>query len=612
MNIQSYIERLSIIRKLNTRKGRENFVNKDLYRILIKDEACLIDAYESIKGNKGVLTSAIDPKTLDGFGMERIEKIIQKLKDESWEPKPARRKYIPKPGKYELRPLGIQGPDEKIVQAAVKRILEAIYEPRFLQCSYGFRPKRGCHDALKYINQNFDNISYIIEGDIHGMYDNINHQKLIKLLENKINDARFIRLIWKLLRAGYMEINKFLIKSEIATPQGSIVSPILANIYLHELDLFMQKHVTQKQDKRQKIRTPEMKILISRKKKLTKLFEKAYGDERDKLLCEIRSVKWEMLNTKIYKNPINRIYFVRYADDFIIGVAGPAELADKLKLKIQEFLKSNLNLSINMEKTHITKARQKFKPVVFLGHELFVDISNKFTYVYAKNKTPFLKRTTGFLIRLQAPMKMILRRLHGKGFCNNHGIPKPKDIWTTQEDWIVVRNYNYILRGILNFYSGAHYQHRLGRVVYIMKYSCAMTLAKKHKSSIAKVFRKHGKSLTVSYKKKGKDRTEGLFTRDLTESSRVWLIGKQMRDPYEMIQLRLTKTDIHGVCIVCGNSSTEMHHIKHVRKGNKDTFEGILGIMNRKQVPLCKEHHIMAHRGLLDGYFFKQEVDRNE
>lgn len=572
MDIESYTCRLGTIRKLNMQNGKETFVNKDLYRLLIKDEACLLEGYESIKSNKGAITPATESSTLDGFGLERIGRLIKGLKDESWKPRPARRKYIPKPGKSEMRPLGVQGPEEKVVQAAVKRILEAIYEPRFLDCSYGFRPARGCHDALDYIDKHFDTITFIVEGDIKGMYDNVNHHRLIKLLERTIDDARFIRLIWKFLRAGYMDTGNVLLKPEVGTPQGSIISPILANIYLHELDVFMQQHVTKRIKGKSSVRTQVMKELEIKARRTWKLLRTASNEEKDKLLQDRKAVKMQILQVKPYVDPPNRVYYVRYADDFIIGVAGPKVLADSLKSRVQQFLKSDLNLDLNMEKTQVTKARQKSKPAVFLGHEIFVDTSVKLTYVNAKNRTPFLKRTTGFLIRLQAPIRRIINRLRSKGFCDGQGRPRPKDIWTTQEDWIIVRNFNYILSGLMNFYSGAHYQHRLGRVVYIMRYSCVMTLAKKHKSSIAKIFGKHGHRLAVKHKLKGKDKVESIDEPILKETARKWRKGKVIKDPYATMHVKLTKSDVLGICLICGDPSVEMHHLNHVRKGKKDTY----------------------------------------
>ena len=163
------------------------------------------------------------------------------MKNESWQPKNARLVMIPKPGKSVLRPLGIQAPDDKIVQEVLRLILNSIYEPCFLSSSYGFRPNIGTHQALKKINDTFDGLLYAVEGDIKACFSSICHEKLLELLAKKIDDQRFLGLIRKMLKAGYWNQQSGLVeKPLIRTPQGSIVSPILSNIYLHELDLWIK------------------------------------------------------------------------------------------------------------------------------------------------------------------------------------------------------------------------------------------------------------------------------------------------------------------------------------------------------------------------------------
>lgn len=170
-------------------------------------EGALLAGYEKIKSNKGATTSGVGNASLDAFSQVRLVKLREELRNETWQPRPARRIHIAKPGKKEKRPLGIQGPEEKVVQATMLLILEAIYEPVFLDTSFGFRPNVGAHDALKAISQQYDGMTYAIEADIKGMYDHINHHKLVSLMEKRIKDPRFMRLVWKLLRAGYLERN---------------------------------------------------------------------------------------------------------------------------------------------------------------------------------------------------------------------------------------------------------------------------------------------------------------------------------------------------------------------------------------------------------------------
>jgi group II intron reverse transcriptase/maturase len=231
------LTRLEKIREINQRKP--GWINRDLCRLMYQEDI-FMSAYEKTRRNKGALTPGITPETVEAFSIQKIKETIETIKNGTFEFNPARRIYIPKPGKKEKRPLGIPGFSDKLVQEVIRMILEVIYEPTFQDCSHGFRPKRSCHTALKYVEQKFNGVKWIVEGDIKGAYDNIDHKILIGILEERIQDEKFINLIRKALKAGYLESEAGLIKPFIGTPQGSLVSPILANLYL-ELDLFVLK-----------------------------------------------------------------------------------------------------------------------------------------------------------------------------------------------------------------------------------------------------------------------------------------------------------------------------------------------------------------------------------
>lgn len=517
MSTKTYVDRLNRIRLLNTEDP--DFVITDVYRLLLKEQS-LISGYERIKSNKASVTPAIGGDTLDDFGRERLDRLRTRLADESWQPRPARRVDIPKPGKLEKGPLGVQGPEEKIVQASMLSILEAIYEPIFSNNSYGFRPGRNAHDALKAIYERYDGVSYIVEGDIKGMYDHVNHKVLISLLEKKIRDARFIRLVWKMLRAGYMDTDDTILKPILGRPQGSIVSPILANVYLHELDKFMEGKCSGRVLGRTKPKTPVYHKINYKIRTLSNLVDQMEpGTERDEKLKELRATKMKGLETRIYRDPAPRVYYSRYADDFIIGIAGPQDLALSLRDQVKHFLSHQLGLTLNLEKTKITNP--KVSKAIFLGYEIFIDSREKMRYVHSKGHTPFLRKTTGRFIKLGAPIESIVKGLQTKGFCDGNGHPTPKRIWITQEDHRIVDLYRATINGIFNYYKGCHYQHRLGRIWYILQFSCAMTLASKHRSSISKVFKKHGSKITVRHGKAG-EKSISLFKPLFREESRKW------------------------------------------------------------------------------------------
>lgn len=603
MKTSTFIDRLKSLRVANGRNSV--FHNLDLYKLLLKDDS-LLAGYEMIKSNKGATTPSIDNASLDGFSRLRLEKLRTLLRNEAWRPRPARRIYIPKPGKTTKRPLGIQGPEEKVVQATMLLILEAIYEPRFCDSSFGFRPKLGCHDALRLIGHKFDGMTFAIEGDIVGMFDNVNHRTLVSLLERRIKDDRFIRLVWKMLNAGYLDTNGQIMSPEVGTPQGSIVSPILANIYLHELDLFMEKRVQKVTLRNPKVRTPEYRLLDNRMKVIkSRLGKPLPEDQRLSFLKELRALKIQSLETRMYTKPSVRIHYTRYADDFIIGIAGSYQLCMDLRNEVGIFL-TTLGLSLSPEKTKITDLRKD--AALFLGHNITIHTSVKFAYVRPKGSPRYLKRVTGALVKIQAPLKRIVQRLALKGFCSTSGHPQPKKLWLNQEDNQIVLHYENTIRGIFGFYSGVDNRRYLQQVWYILKYSCAYTLANKHRCSLKKIFTKHGNLLSVNYGKTG-ERSVCLTLPSFKEESKRWQVGRVLPDPYRNIAARVSRTKIDENCCICGAPSSQMHHIRHVKDAKTGFTLRIMGLINRKQIPVCLDCHQSIHSGKYDGISLKEFVN---
>ena len=224
-------EILKRIRGNSSKHSQEIFTR--LYRYLLREDTYFI-AYQNLYANRGAGTKGTDHDTADGFSLDYIHKIITELKELKYEPRPVRRTYIEKRN-GKMRPLGIPSFKDKLIQEIIRSILEAIYEPLFSSHSHGFRPQRSCHTALKKISYSFRGIKWFIEGDIKGCFDSIEHNILLSILSSKIRDSKFLNLIRKFLKAGYME-NWVYHRTYSGTPQGGILSPILANIYLNELD----------------------------------------------------------------------------------------------------------------------------------------------------------------------------------------------------------------------------------------------------------------------------------------------------------------------------------------------------------------------------------------
>lgn len=267
--------------------------------------------------------------------------------------------------------------DDKLVQEVVRLILESIYEPTFSDLSHGFRPNRSCHTALQQIQGTFTGVKWFIEGDICGFFDNIDHAILINILRRRIHDEYFIALLWKFLKAGYVEDWTFH-NTYSGTPQGSIISPIMSNVYLNELDRYMEVYMKEfergkKRQKSEEYANWEQKLKYLRYKLYAKdKWETLTAEERKAANDRIRGIRSEMLKCK-YSDPqdsgYRRLFYVRYADDWLCGVTGSKQDAEEIKADIKKFLSETLKLELSEEKTLITNARDMAH---FLSYDIFV------------------------------------------------------------------------------------------------------------------------------------------------------------------------------------------------------------------------------------------------
>ena len=558
--VNKVLGRLNILKQKNSIKNGKNlnWVNKDseLYPFFFKKEMYIL-AYENIKSNKSSLTPGTDNKTLDGFSEKTIQTICNKMKTEQYTFSKAKKIYIPKTSS-KLRPLDIPTATDKIVQEIIRIILEAIWDspenPQFSEVSHGFRPGKGAHSALQYIDQKFKNIKWVIEGNIENTYDSINHTYLMNILEKRIQSGRFLRLIRKTLNAGYLEF-KTPINSIMGTPQGSVVSPILANIYFHELDTYVLQKIkkieeTYNAEKTSyKARNPEQTSsvqftlypeyvlesnLLPRCIRADKKFLTSNGKENptaEKETSEnLKKAKLELFKENVslsQKLPI-RIKYVRYADDWIVGVDGSVEIAREIKRGIQDFLKKTLKLQLNEDKSKITHV--KCKEFFFLGYSIGIAPSVKIAFIRKKNskKKNFFKKTTGYLLKFKAPIRKLIKKLYEKKFCTINGFPTSRKSWTVLEDHVIITNFNLVLRKLLRYYSGAHNQKSLRNIQLILQYSCAMTLGHKHRLNIPKIFKKFGTTLKVS---DGNNQT-CLALENFSKKKRVWRVGTCLQNQF--------------------------------------------------------------------------------
>lgn len=553
----SALRRLEQIRIKN--KENPNWMNQDLYRLLYKEDI-YISAYENIKSNKGGFTPGTTIETFDDFSLKNIQSIIELMRENKFEFRPARRIYIPKPGTSQLRPLGIPNATDKLVQEIIRLILETIYEPSFSENSHGFRPQKSCHTALKQVETQFNGVKWLIEGDIEGAYDNVDHKILLKLLKQRINDERFIILIKKALKAGYLEYQKKSMTSFIGTPQGSIISPILFNIYLNPLDKFLEQL---QESYKSKYGDRKRKTTTEYNKNATRIAEgKRFLSEephtmyyREELVTELRRIKKKRVKLRAYQDetiPLS-IYYVRYADDWIVGVNGPRHHVENIKAEIAQFIKTELNLDLSPNKTKIIDIKKDIG--MFLGYEIRVASSIKTKRVRNAKGVYFLKRTIANFIKLNAPIQRILSQLCLKGFCDSKGNALSKRAWTTMEDHVIVKQYNWIMNGLFHYYSGANNQRKLIRIQYILQHSCACTLAHRHKSTIAKIYGKHGRSMEVNYTVETKNGPKSIKTsltlRQFNNAQIKWFHSNHFYDPFKAYVYPSTKLKLSHFCWTC-------------------------------------------------------------
>ena len=586
----------------------------DLYRKMYTRDMFLA-AYKKLKSKPGNMTPGSDGETLDQISLGKIDTIIAKLKDQSFQFRPVRRVLIPKPN-GKMRPLGIPSPMDKLVQEVMRMILEEIYEPLFKESNCGFRPGKSCHIALEKVSK-WNGITWVIEGDIQAYFDNVDHEILSKILSNKIDDKRFIDLYWKLVSAGYVELSprshapkepEQIQKSLIGVPQGGVISPILSNIYLHSFDEFMEKQIEKYSSKERTISkvNPEM---VRYSKNLMKLSREFKTSRNPKVLKEFKALRLERNQKPSRIRTGTRVYYVRYADDWIVGVLGCKSMAQTILSNIQKFLNNELKIQLNLEKTHITHIRTK--RVKFLG--VYFDIPSRKESKLVKRKSRIYgtikARINQVRIYFYLPAREIIEELQKKGFVKLIGNKETKTVTSAMKKWIfldhrnIIHRFNAVIRGYLNYFSFVDNLSVLGSIIKgILLHSCAKTLAQKFRlSSRAKVFKTFGPYLAT------KDAIPvGLYIPSTFKKTREFQKGKSVSvDPLEALNWRIhTQFALFQYCWTCGaTDQIEMHHVRHLRKTNQRLkgFTQLMSKINRKQIPVCTLCHNKIHAGTYNG-----------
>ena len=593
-----------VLNSLNEHSKDSSYKFERLYRILFNEELFYV-AYQKIASNGGSTTKGSDGRSIDEMSLARIETLIASLKDESYQPHPSRRVHIPKKN-GKTRPLGIPAFEDKLVQEVVRMILEAIYEGHFETTSHGFRPKRSCYTALLHIQKTFSGAKWFIEGDIKGFFDNIDHDVLVGILRERISDDRFIRLIRKFLKAGYVEDWTFH-NTYSGMPQGGIVSPILANIYLDKLDKYVKEYIRHFDMGTKRRPGKESNDLANERKRTVRKLKKVKdGTEKAALVARLKAIEQERAafpSGDEMDGSYRRLKYIRYADDFILGVIGSKEDALRIKEDIKSFLSESLALELSEEKTLITHTGKSAK---FLGYEITVTRNNH----QRRDVQGRLRRTYGKRVRLNVSMATLRDKLLEYGAMEIK-LRNGKEIWKPKcrsglifnDDLEILDRYNRETVGFCNYYLIANNCVVLHNFRYIMEYSMYKTFAGKYRSTVRKINKKYrlNKLFTVKYEQKGVIKSRTFYKTSFKRRTTAFN-GSCDIEPYSIADVSRTNlTDRLKAekCELCGaTGKLIMHHVRNLKdlKG-KESWKRLMSARKRKTIALCPSCHRLRHLG---------------
>jgi group II intron reverse transcriptase/maturase len=582
---------LAIIRT----RGERRLPIDDLYRQLFNPEFFL-QAYSKVSRNAGALTAGANADTVDGMSLERIQGVIEALRFERYRWTPVRRSYLPKDG-TDVRAIGIPSWSDKLLQEAMRMMLEAYSEPQFNDRSHGFRPGRGCHTALSEIYHRWKGITWFLEGDIRGCFDRIDHTVLLSILREKILDRRFLRLLENLLEAGYLEEWRYR-STPSGVPQGGILSPILANIYLDRFDAFVESTLlptNNRGDARKQ--SVDYKKLSDRARYLMRI---GRTDEARVLRQQVQT-----LPSRVLIDPgFRRLKYIRYADDFLFGFVGPRHEAERIRRLVRAFLHDQLRLEPSEDKNRVVHARTE--AVRFLGYDV--------TVMQDDHRHTKGQRSINGIVSLRVPKDVI------KAKCQQymrHGVPAHRPELVHQSAIDIVVQYQSVYRGLVNFYRMAHNLRNLGRVHGVMQRSLTKTLAWKFRISVPQVYRRFRRRivaedgtqrsvLEVRMEREGK----APLTARWGGISLAWKVDTSLDDRFvpfrfinttELVQRLLAET-----CELCGSRDRiQVHHIRALRelkrkgRSGKPLWAKLMAARRRKTLVLCHRCHVDIHAGSL-------------
>jgi group II intron reverse transcriptase/maturase len=590
---------LNIIRD----RGQRGLPLERLYRQLYNRDLYL-RAYGKLYANKGAMTPGATSETVDGMSLAKIDNIINALRQERYRWTPVRRTYIDKKHSTQQRPLGLPSWSDKLLQEAIRSLLEAYYEPTFSDHSHGFRPGRGCHTALQEITQRWRAVKWFIEGDISACFERIDHTVLLNILRERIHDNRFIRLIDNLLKAGYLE-EWYYNTTYSGVPQGGVISPILSNLVLDKLDKYVEQTLIPAYTRGHRRKTYPPYVALT----------KAAWEARKAGDLEAARKFAQQAQTLPSRDPndpdFRRLWYVRYADDTLLGFVGPKAEAIEIKRQLTEFLRSELILELNQEKTLITHARTD--TARFLGYEIHT--------LHADDKHDHRgQRCINGSIGLRVPAQVINAK------CAEYmkrGKPIPLVQRVNDEAYSIVAQYQTEYRGIVQYYRLAYNLHRFSRLKWVMEISLTRTLAKKFKTTPSKVYKRFKADCQVegrTYKvlevtvDRGPDKAPLVahFGGIPLRWNKWVAISDAKTIPIWSGRSEVVERLLAQKCELCGSEDNiQVHHIRKLadlQEGQRDKRQWVQKMVarRRKTLVVCQNCHHDIHYGRYDGPAFSK------
>ena len=570
-------------------RGRHGLPCDELYRQLFNPHLYLM-AYGRIYSNKGAMTPGVTGETVDGMSMGKIDRIIDAMRYERYRFSPVRRIYIPKKN-GKLRPLGLPTWSDKLVGEVVRLLLEAYYEPTFSDHSYGFRPGRGCHTALRKVAETWTGTTWFIEGDVSDCFGALDHQVMLKTLAEKIHDNRFLRLLRNMLQAGYLEDWEYNATFSGA-PQGGVASPILSNIYLHRLDTFVETVlIPQYTQGTRRGSNPEYSKISSATERARK------RDDRTQVR-ELRKRQRRLPSQDPQAPWYRRLRYARYADDHLLGFVGPKAEAEKIKQRLAQFLHDDLKLELSQEKTLITHARTS--AAKFLGYEITVQHSN--------DKTTRGRRAVNGVVRLRVPTTVIKAKC---ALYLERGKPATRTPLVNRGEFDIVATYGSEYRGLVQYYLLAGDVYRLNRLHGVMRLSMLKTLACKYDSTTRKMAAKYKAKVETPHglrtchqvviERRGRKplvaRFGGIPLKRQQKAVITDRIPERVIYPRKELPPRLLK----GRCEICERpDDIVMHHVRKLADlgqpgPSQPAWAKVMAKRRRKTLAVCEACHQAIH-----------------